>query len=125
MSDGEIFGEAQIRIIAGLMDILTKKSWKSGLLVAHEGVNRILLSWVLSGGLSCVNALEQDLCGVNVIDFDVVPGGIDTHNSVKIERAVLKLMNITPYDIVKKGLPRTSLEHLFEVDFGASRPARS
>ena len=123
LPDGEKFEDARKRIVAGLNHILTSTPWKTGLLVAHEGVNRIILSWIMSQSLACVNAIEQDLCAVNVIDFDIVP--TPKGDGVEIERAVLKMMNATPYDIMKIGLPYTSLEHLFDVDFGASRPAKS
>ena len=87
--------------------------------MAHEGVNRILLGWACGGGLASIGAFEQDLCCINVIDVDITPA---PQGGVQIERAIIKALNITPYDYVKGGLPRTSLEHLFDVDFGGARP---
>lgn len=115
---GETFKSAEARIIATYEHLLTTEAWRAGLVVAHEGVNRIALGWACGGGLATIAAFEQDLCCINVIDFDVVPAG----NGYRIERAILKAVNVTPYDYVKHGLPRTSLEHLFEVDFGGARP---
>ncbi len=120
LPDGETFKQAETRIIEGLNDLIAKSSWKTGLLVAHEGVNRILLGWCTGGGLTTIGAFEQDLCAINVIDFDITisPEG----GQLQIERAILKLANFTAYDASKKHLTKTCLEHLFDVDFGASRP---
>jgi probable phosphoglycerate mutase len=41
-----------------------------------------------------------------------------------IERVLIKAVNVTPYDYVKHGLSRTSLEHLFDVDLRAAPPAK-
>ncbi|MEL7200999.1 MAG: histidine phosphatase family protein [Pseudomonadota bacterium] len=134
LPDGESFGEAEARIVDGLTAIVTQGQWKTGLLVAHEGVNRLILGWACGGGLATIGAFEQDLCAVNVIDFDITPAEavrdqhVDTpraaRNGVQVERAILKLVNVTAYDPVKEGLRKTCLEHLFDIDFGASRPPR-
>jgi probable phosphoglycerate mutase len=121
LPDGETFADAQARIVAGLENLVLGRAWRTALIVAHEGVNRILLGWASKGGLASIGAFEQDLCCVNVLDLDVVP---DPGGKIAIERALIKAMNVTPYDYVKSGLSRTSLEHLFEVDFGAGRPSR-
>lgn len=120
LPDGETFAAAQARIIDALEQSLFTHRWSRGLIVAHEGVNRIILGWATGGGLKTIAAFEQDLGCVNVVDFDVTPA-MDG-KGLKIERALVKSLNLTPYDFVKDGLPRTSLEHLFGVDFGASRP---
>lgn len=121
LPDGETFVSAEERVTRAFTDIVLNQNWRRALVVAHEGVNRILLGWACGGGLKTVSAFEQDLCCVNVIDLDVTPkpGG----EGLQIERAVLKAINVTPYDYLKSGLPRTSLEHLFDVDFGGARPA--
>lgn len=121
LPDGERFVDAEHRIVAALTRVVCQQNWRTALIVAHEGVNRILLGWASRGGLQSIAAFEQDLGCVNIIDLDVTPaldGG-----GLKIERALIKSLNVTPYDFVKSGLSRTSLEHLFDVDFGASRPA--
>ncbi|MEM9839210.1 MAG: hypothetical protein AAF830_08655, partial [Pseudomonadota bacterium] len=61
-----------------------------------------------------------DLCGINVLDFDVVPRA--DGNGTKVERVVLKAVNITVHDPVKQDLRRTTLEHMFGIDFGGARP---
>ena len=122
LPDGESFCDAEERITATLEAMVYERTWTRALVVAHEGVNRIILGWACGGGLATVPAFEQDLGCVNVIDFDIAPS--PDGDQLEIVRAVLKAVNITPYDYVKDGLPKTSLEHLFDVDFGASRPAR-
>lgn len=121
MPDGETFAGAQARIVTAFNRLLLERRWRTALVVAHEGVNRILLSWVCGAGLAAVTAFEQDLCCINILDVDVTPAA--TGDGLQIERAILKAVNLTPYDYLKAGLPRTSLEHLFDVDFGGARPA--
>ncbi len=122
LPDGETFLSAQERIVAGLENLVTTGDWQTALVVAHEGVNRIALGWACGGGLGTISSFEQDLCCVNLIDFDITPKPDGT--GLQIERMLIKAMNVTPYDFVKKGLPRTSLEHLFDIDFGIARPPR-
>jgi probable phosphoglycerate mutase len=117
---GEEFAEAEKRIVRGLDEMLFEHAWRTALLVAHEGVNRILLAHLTGGGLGAVSHFEQNLCGINVLDFDIVPSG----ERLEIERVILKAVNLTAHDPVKKDLPRTSLEHLFGIDFGGARPQR-
>ncbi len=120
LPDGESFADAEARITLAMEDLIAGALWKTALVVAHEGVNRILLGWATGGGLRTIGAFEQDLGCINVIDLDIVAGELT--QKLRIERAILKSVNMTPYDFVKAGLPRTSLEHLFEVDFGRGRP---
>jgi len=115
---GERFADAYERIVAGFESLVLEQDWKTALLVAHEGVNRLLLGYASGGGLAGIAHFEQDLACINVLDIDVIPEG----ESRKIRRILIKALNITPYDYVKSGLPRTSLEHLFDIDFGGSRP---
>lgn len=121
LPDGETFAAAEKRIVAAMEKLIVDRVWRTALIVAHEGVNRILLGWASRGGLATIGAFEQDLACVNVIDIDVTPA--ETGGGLQVERAILKAVNVTPYDYVKSGLPRTSLEHLFGVDFGGTRPS--
>ena len=91
--------------------------------MAHEGVNRIVLGWACGGGLATISAFEQDLGCINIIDVDVTPA--ESGAGLQIERMAIKALNMTAYDFVKKGLSRSSLEHLFDVDFGGLRPRTS
>lgn len=122
LPDGESFAAAENRITAAMETLLGAAQWRTALVVAHEGVNRIVLGWACGGGLRTIGAFEQDLACINVIDLDITarPDG----EGLQIERALIKAVNVTPYDYPKGGLPRTSLEHLFDVDFGRGRPRR-
>jgi len=122
LPEGETFADAEARIVRGVEGLIAGRDWRRALIVAHEGVNRILLGWACGGGLATIGAFEQDLCCINVFDLDIAPR--EDGAGLAIERAIIKAVNVTPYDYLKDGLPRTSLEHLFEIDFGRGRPAR-
>lgn len=122
LPEGETFAAAETRIVAAMEGLIAGKRWRTALIVAHEGVNRILLGWACGGGLKTVGAFEQDLACINVIDLDITVR--EDGAGLEIERALIKAVNVTPYDYLKGGLPRTSLEHLFGIDFGRGRPPR-
>ncbi len=120
LPEGETFESAESRITAALQELVLTRDWRAALIVAHEGVNRIALGWACGGGLATIAAFEQDLACLNLIDVDVTPNEAGT--GLQIERMAVKALNVTAYDFVKKGLSRSSLEHLFDVDFGGLRP---
>ncbi len=69
---GEVYADAQDargardpRLLAGEPD------WHTALVVAHEGINRLLLSWACGAGLMAMGAFEQDTGCINVLDFDL------------------------------------------------------
>ncbi len=117
---GEKFSEAYQRITAAFEDMILSQEWRTALLVAHEGVNRLLLSYISKAGLGGIAAFEQDLACINVLDADIVP---DENDTPRIQRIILKAINVTPYDDVKQALYKTSLEHLFDIDFKGRRLA--
>ena len=72
----------------------------------------LLLSWMTGAGLNAVQAFEQDLACVNVLDFDMVPkegGAVGT----EIQRRFIKAVNMTPYNYTKHGMNLTALETIF------------
>jgi probable phosphoglycerate mutase len=112
MMGGDVFSEVQGRSVAALERLLAQPGWHTALVVAHEGVNRLLLSWMTGNGLSGVQAFEQDLACINLLDFDMVPredGSVGT----EIARRLIKTVNLTPYNYVKHGMNLTSLEAIF------------
>lgn len=109
-SNGELFAAALLRSSAAVTRLLQQPDWASLLLVAHEGINRILLGWVTGAGLSGVQAFEQDTACVNIIDFDMVPGVGGP--GVEVARKVIKALNLTPYNWSKFGMNMTSLERI-------------
>lgn len=113
MEDGEFFESAYERASAEIEHLLAEPGWHTALVVAHEGTNRILLGWATGNGLNAIQAFEQDLACINIIDVDMVPaegGGVGT----TIERKMIKAVNITPYNYTKHGMNLTSLEAIFE-----------
>ena len=113
MFGGEVFADAQARSVAAIEALLVGPLWRTALIVAHEGVNRLVLSWAVGAGLSAAPAFEQDTACVNVIDFDIAPG---EDGAPRIARRIVKLVNATPYNWLKHGMSRTSLEAIFAAD---------
>jgi len=109
---GEAFVAAQARAIAAVKRILGEPGWKQILIVAHEGINKLVLSWAAGAKLSAAHAFEQDTGCINLIDFDMVPG-TDGKPGPEIARALIKAVNLTPYNYVKHGMNLTSLEAIF------------
>jgi phosphoserine phosphatase len=109
---GEAFADAMARCVEAIEAILARPGWHTGLVVAHEGVNRLILGWATGNGLKACQAFEQDTACVNILDFDLVPraGGEGT----EIARRIVKAVNLTPYNYVKSGMNLTSLEAIFE-----------
>ena len=103
---GEKFADVLDRMVEGFNALIADDSWTTALVVAHEGVNRVLLSWLLTGGLSGVAALQQDLACINVIDVDRLEDGAPLF--------FVKSVNITPDNPTKQGMFRTSLEEIFQ-----------
>ncbi|MEL7028699.1 MAG: histidine phosphatase family protein [Pseudomonadota bacterium] len=113
LDGGEPFSEVYARVSGALERLLTHGSWRRALVVAHEGVNRVAMGWACGGGLGAIGAFEQDLACVNVLDFDLTPR--PDGEGLQIERRIIKAVNVTPYDYLKHGMARTSLEALFDL----------
>jgi len=109
---GEIFAEAIERAGASILRLLARPDWHTALVVAHEGINRMVLGWMTGNGLAAVQTFEQDLACINVLDFDLVPA--ETGEGVQVARRIIKAVNLTPYNYVKHGMNLTSLEFIFE-----------
>jgi broad specificity phosphatase PhoE len=121
MFGGDVFADVQVRARRAIELLLAKPDWHTALVVAHEGINRLILSWMTGNGLSAVQAFEQDLACVNVLDFDMVPkegGEVGT----EIARAIIKAVNLTPYNYSKHGMNLTSFEALLARGFEKQKP---
>ena len=108
---GEKFSDAMVRIMDGLTDLLMKPGWATALVVAHEVVNRMVLASVIGAPLGASAGFEQDTGCVNIIDFDLVPD--ESGNRTKIERAMIKAVNLTPANYLKNGMNLRSVEAIF------------
>jgi probable phosphoglycerate mutase len=102
---GERFADFEARVVPAFEALLFEPGWTRLLLVAHDGVNRLILGWATGAGRRALAAFEQDMGCLNLIDLDVVDG--------KAERRIVRLMNYTPYDPVKARLFMTSMEEVF------------
>lgn len=99
--------EAQARAVKSIRRLLREPDWHTALIVAHEGINRLILSWACGAGVNATGAFEQDTGCINVVDFDMRPDG-------EVLRTMIKSVNLTPYNWLKHGMNLTSLEALFE-----------
>lgn len=111
LDGGEKFVDAMSRIEDGLLALIARQNWHTALIVAHEGVNRLILAWAIKASLGSSAAFEQDTGCINIIDFDLVPD--QTGENVKIERALIKAVNLTPINYLKRGMNLRSLEAIF------------
>ena len=114
LESGETFTSFYDRCVQAFNRQLLSGDWRRGLVVAHEGVNRILLGWACGAGLKAVGNFDQDMACINVLDFDITPREVG--EGAQIERCIIKAVNVTPYDYVKHGMTKTSLEALFDLE---------
>jgi probable phosphoglycerate mutase len=112
---GEAFASAQQRAVSAVRHLLREPGWRQILIVAHEGINRLILSWACGAELAAAGAFEQDTGCINVLDFDMVPSAGGSPGS-EIARMLLKAVNLTPYNYLKHGMNLTSLEAIFARD---------
>ena len=101
---GELIIDFERRVVEAFVGLLAEPDWTTMLVVAHDAVNRILLGWTCGAGLSAVASFEQDMGCLNIIDIDLQDG--------EIVRRLIKAVNVTPYNLVKLGINRTSMEQV-------------
>ena len=99
---GETFGALMDRVLPCLGNLLTDPGWRHLLIVAHGGVNRVVLTHALGLGLGGFASFEQDPACINILDVDAAG------------RWLVRLINHTPYNGAKRGLELTTMERLYE-----------
>jgi probable phosphoglycerate mutase len=99
---GETFGSLADRVAASFRRFVAERGWRHLLLVAHGGVNRVILAHALGLGLDGFGAIEQDAGCINIID--VSDDG----------RCLVRLVNHTPYNPTKAGMELTTMESLYQ-----------
>lgn len=119
LEGGEAFADAMQRISTAMTQLLQRPGWAQALIVAHEGVNRLLLAWVLGAPLGACAGFEQDTGCINIVDFDMTPD--PDGEGTRIERAVIKALNLTPANYLKNGMNLRSLEAIFTAPAGEER----
>ncbi|WP_042691640.1 histidine phosphatase family protein [Azospirillum sp. B506] len=102
---GDSFAAVRDRVVSAIEVLIRQPGWSHLALVAHDGVNRMLLSWACGAGLSALSAFEQDYGCINIIDVDVTEG--------RILRRLIRAVNLTPGNPAKTGLHHSSLEEAF------------
>jgi probable phosphoglycerate mutase len=96
---GESLGEALDRVQPAV-DRLLAREWDTALAVLHGGVNRIVLSYALTGARAYFGGFEQAPACLNVLDVD------DTG-------WIVRIVNYVPYDPLHPAR-ETTMEHLWE-----------
>ena len=96
---GESLGEALDRVHPAL-DRLMARDWETALAVFHGGVNRIVISYALSGDRTYFGTFEQAPACINVLDL-----GEDGW--------IVRTVNYVPYDPLHPAR-ETTMEHLWE-----------
>lgn len=103
---GDSFEEVNARVIAGLELLLAEDTWDTLALVAHGGINRLVLGWAFDTGLASFASIDQNTCCFNVIDVDTHP------ETGAIVRKLVRSMNTAVYDVAKEGNHLLSLEQI-------------
>jgi probable phosphoglycerate mutase len=101
---GETFGALVDRAVPAFRALCAEPGWRHLLIVAHGAVNRALLLDALDGGLGGFGAIEQDAACINIVDVEPDGDGL---------RTIVRLMNYTPYNELKRGLELTTMERLY------------
>jgi broad specificity phosphatase PhoE len=96
---GESLGEALDRVHPALERLLSR-AWDTALAVLHGGVNRIVISYALSGDRTYFGTFEQAPACINVLD-------------VGDDGWIVRTVNYVPYDPLHPAR-ETTMEHLWE-----------
>ncbi|MGK8436805.1 histidine phosphatase family protein [Ectopseudomonas hydrolytica] len=102
---GESWDQFQHRVLEVFFELAADQAWEHALIVSHDAVNRILLSWAAKTGLAGLAAFEQDNACLNILDIDTQDG--------QVSGAIIRMLNFTPYDQCKAEIHDTVLEHVF------------
>ncbi len=100
---GESVGELLDRVIPEIDALRTATDWDIALLVLHGGVNRAILSYLLSGQRMMMGALAQAPACINAVDIGNTKGDV-----------VMRAINLSPTDYLQTGTRKTTMEALYE-----------
>lgn len=107
---GESWETFQDRVIGKLRSLLAEPDWQDAIIVSHDAVNRVMLSWLMECHLSLLPALEQDPASLSIVDLEQEHG--------HLSGVYLRLLNFTPYDPVKNGDRKTVMQRIAESMLG-------
>lgn len=100
---GESVGELLDRVIPEIDALRAAPDWDIALLVLHGGVNRAILSYLMSGQRMMMGGIAQAPACINAIDVGDQKGDV-----------VLRAVNISPTDYLQTETRKTTMEALFE-----------
>lgn len=103
---GDVFADVNTRVVTALEGILAEKNWETLALVAHGGINRLLVCWALGTDLTPVPTIDQNTCCFNVIDVDTHP------ETGTVVRKLVRTINTAAYDVAKERNHLLSLEQI-------------
>ena len=92
---GERYHDFYARISSAMETLLADPSWHNLAVFAHGGTNAAVLGWATGVGLKAFGLLDQSMCCLNIIDFDVDEAG-------RLLRKTVRGMNITADDPVMR-----------------------
>ena len=90
---GETYHDFFARISAAMDTLLGDASWQNLAVFAHGGTNAAVLGWATGVGLEAFGLLDQSMCCLNIIDFDIDRAG-------RLVRKTVRAMNVTADDPV-------------------------
>jgi broad specificity phosphatase PhoE len=99
---GERFTDFQRRVVPAFSGLIDDRSWHTLFVVAHGGVNRLILNHVMNLPWQGAVSIEQDACCINIVDVDVEDGAP--------VRYLVRGINITGYNLNKAGIMLTDME---------------
>jgi len=99
---GERFGDFERRVVPAFRSLVADAGWRTLLIVAHGGVNRLILNHVMNLPWQGTVSVEQDACCINIVDVD----RRDPHPP----RYLVRGINITSYNLNKAGIVLTDME---------------
>lgn len=105
---GERFAALETRVLTALDRAMAPPDWQGLLIVGHDAVNRVLLSWAAGAGRRAMAAFEQDYGGLSVIDVDLA------EDNGALRRSFIRIANLTPLDPAKAARWQTSMEPIYE-----------
>ncbi len=100
---GESVGQLLDRVLPEIDAIRADKNWDTLLLVLHGGVNRAILSYLITGQRLLLGAFEQTPACINVLDIGDATADV-----------VLRAINLSPLDWLQPGCRKTTMEVLFD-----------
>ncbi|MCY7389365.1 MAG: histidine phosphatase family protein [Burkholderiales bacterium] len=100
---GETVGQLLDRVLPEIDAIRADTNWNTLLLVLHGGVNRAILSYLVTGQRQLLGAFEQSPACINVLDLGEATADV-----------VLRGVNLSPLDWLQPDNRKTTMEVLFE-----------